>query len=134
MSSIDKTNRSKRTRVQGQTQEKEQDQALEQQYRELLDPHIKQWDESITPPNPPSLAALTGLVGERNKAQRQRYWKELALLWLIGALVLSGLLLLWQSSIVLFAIVQGTAFVAAAVFLTVSGINRRERRHREWQE
>ncbi|SEO68495.1 DUF5345 family protein [Paenibacillus sp. OV219] len=125
-------NRSKR--IQAQEQEQEQEQALEKDYRELLDPHIEQWDQSITPPNPPSLATLTALAREHNKALRQRYWKELALLWLIGALVLSGLLLLWQSSIILFAIVQGTALVAAIAFLAVSGINRRERRRRQWQE
>ncbi|REE85392.1 hypothetical protein A8990_112121 [Paenibacillus taihuensis] len=111
-----------------------EEEELEQEYRELLAPHVEKWDQSITPPNPPALAALTALVGEKNKALRQRYWKELALFWIVSLMVLSVLLLLWQSSIILFAIVQGIAFVAAAVFMAVSGAKRRERRRREWQE
>lgn len=119
---------------QEQAPEQAPEQALEHEYSELLAPHVEKWDQSIIPPNPPTLAALTSLVGEKNKALRQRYWKELALFWIVSLMVLSVMLLMWQSSLILFGFVQGAAFVAAAVFLVVSGAKRSERRRSEWQE
>ncbi|MFC5648698.1 DUF5345 family protein [Paenibacillus solisilvae] len=98
-----------------------QDSRLEEDiaFQELFGDHLMKWDASITPPIP-ALDDLEQLVTDHKQQLSRRLWRDLLLLWVIGGLVISGMLLLLQHNIVVFALVQIGAIAAAAIFLMIA--------------
>ncbi|MBM7565302.1 YxlC family protein [Paenibacillus sacheonensis] len=101
----------------------------EQFFNDRLKGHLEQWDSSIVPP-PVHEEAFARLVREGKEELRGRRRAERYLFWLVSAFVLGGMLLLWQSSYVFFAILQAFAFAGAGIFLIVGFFrSNRARRH-----
>lgn len=85
---------------------------------------LEQWDVRIEPQLPP-LAAFEQLVGEQRARSRSRLWRDLLVFWAVAALVLSMLVLVAESSVLGFVILQATVFVAAIAFVAL-GIRSKE--------
>jgi Family of unknown function (DUF5345) len=98
---------------------------MEQAFQELLGGHVEKWDASIEPP-PMNEDAFSRMVVERKEELRRKQRSERYLFGLVSAFVLGGMLLLWQSSFVLFAVLQAFVFAAAGIFLIV-GFRRSKR-------
>ncbi|SFT17035.1 DUF5345 family protein [Paenibacillus sp. BC26] len=105
----------------------------EQQIKQMLGVHLEEWDRSIQPAVP-SVESITNLVREHKKELNSRYRRELVLFWLVSAFVLSGLLLLWLSSVMVFVVIQILAFAAAAVFVFLFMIKGKEGRRPRWSD
>ncbi|WP_219838772.1 DUF5345 family protein [Paenibacillus sp. R14(2021)] len=103
---------------------------LERTFGDLLWGHVEKWDHAIEP-QVPSVEALSQLVRERKGQLRSRMQSERLVFGLISLVLLSGLLLVWQCSILLFAVLQSVVFAAAAGFLVLaSTLGRKERLRR----
>ncbi|BBH24677.1 hypothetical protein Back11_60220 [Paenibacillus baekrokdamisoli] len=100
-------------------------------FQQLLGSHLSHWDASISP-DVPSVDSLEQLIGEHKQVITRHLWRDLLLLWVIGGFMVSGLLLLLQSNIILFAIIQATALMAAAIFLGVTLRPRKQEGRRKW--
>jgi tetrahydromethanopterin S-methyltransferase subunit G len=88
-------------------------------FQELLGDHLMKWDASINPPTP-ALSTLEQLVSEQKQLISRRIWRDLLMLWVIGGLVISGMLLLFQHNRIVFVVVQAVFIIAAAIFLILT--------------
>ncbi|TYP68622.1 YxlC family protein [Paenibacillus methanolicus] len=85
---------------------------------------LERWDARIEPPLPP-MAAFEQLVGEQRARSRNRLWRDLFAFWAVAALILSLMVLVVESSIIGFVILQATVFVAAIAFVA-TGVRSKE--------
>lgn len=88
-------------------------------FQELLGDHLMKWDASIKPPTP-ALSTLEQLVSDQKHLLARRLWRDLLMLWVVGGLVLSGMLLLFQHNMIVFVVVQTGSIIAAAIFLILT--------------
>lgn len=88
-------------------------------FQELLGDHLMKWDASIKPPTP-ALSTLEQLVSDQKQLLARRLWRDLLMLWVVGGLVLSGMLLLFQHNMIVFVVVQTGSIIAAAIFLILT--------------
>lgn len=99
----------------------------EAEFREMLGGHLASWDEAIDPPD----LDVAGLVREHRTQLRGKQRIERLAFSVVSLLLVAGLLLLWQSSAVLFIVLQALVFAAAGGFMIVTGLLvNRERRGR----
>lgn len=96
--------------------QRKDDAELERAYQELLGEHVEEWDASIEPP-PIGDEAFVRLVRDGKELSRRRRRLERYAFWLVSVIVLGGLLLVWQSSLVWFAVLQMCVFGAAGAAL-----------------
>ena len=88
-------------------------------FQELLGDHLIKWDASIKPPTP-ALSTVEQLVSDQKQVLARRLWRDLLMLWVIGGLVISGMLLLFQHNRIVFVVVQTGSIIAAAIFLILT--------------
>ncbi|QHW33123.1 hypothetical protein GZH47_21495 [Paenibacillus rhizovicinus] len=110
---------------------REDDAGQEQMFQELLGGQVEMWDEAIVPP-PMNEEAFARLVREGREERRRRQRLERYAFWFISAIVLCGMLLLWQSSLLMFAVLQAAVFAGGGVFLVFGFIrtSKSRRSHR----
>ncbi|MFC4100894.1 YxlC family protein [Paenibacillus xanthanilyticus] len=101
-----------------------QDEAEWGELEQDLSAALERWDARIEPPLPP-LAAFEQLVGEQRARSRSRLWRDLFVFWTVAALILSLMVLVVESSIIGFVILQATVFVAAIAFVA-TGVRSKE--------
>ncbi|MBB6633059.1 YxlC family protein [Cohnella thailandensis] len=99
-------------------------------FEELLGEPLRGWDERIEP-SVPHLLELEALVTRHREESGRKLWRDLFMLWLLGILVISGMILLYRWNVIAFAVLQALAVAGAVLFLAVSSRKNREAK-REW--
>ncbi|MFB9326482.1 YxlC family protein [Paenibacillus aurantiacus] len=107
-----------------QTSTQDRQAGSEEELKQELADVLRQWDARIEPALPP-LAAFEQLVGTQRARSRTRLWRDLLVFWAVAAFVLATLVLVVQSSLLGFVILQATVFVAAIAFVA-TGIRSKE--------
>lgn len=87
-----------------------------EEFRELIGDHLSRWDERIEPPVP-HLSALEQMVSQHQEELGRRLWRDLLLLWMLGVVLIGGLVLMIRWSIVAFACLQAAALAGALLYL-----------------
>jgi len=98
-------------------------------FEELLGEPLRGWDERIEP-SVPHLLELEELVTRHREESSRKLWRDLFMLWLLGILVISGMILLYRWNVIAFAVLQALAAAGAVLFLAVSSRKNREAKRR----
>lgn len=99
-------------------------------FEALLGSPLREWDALIEPPVP-HLIALEQLVSSHKEATGRKLWRDLLKLWLLGILVIGGMLFLLRWNMAAFAILQAVAVAGAVLILVVPSRKNREAK-RKW--
>ncbi len=68
-------------------------------------------------PGTPSLEQLTAFVDATRKEAKSRLWRDLALLWAAGGVVLSGMALAWLDDVLWIVGIQAAGAVGGVAYL-----------------
>lgn len=96
----------------------------------LLEDSLQSWDARIEPPVP-HLIELEQLVNSHKESTSRRLWRDLLKLWLLGILVISGMVLLLHWNVYAFWFLQIFAVAGAILFFTLLSRKDREAK-RKW--
>lgn len=95
-----------------------------EEFMEMLGDSLQSWDSRIEPPVP-HLIELGQLVTRHKEQTGRRLWLDLLKLWLLGILVIGGMVLLFNWNIYAFWFLQIFAVTGAILFFTF--LSRKDR-------
>ncbi|MEK3882489.1 YxlC family protein [Paenibacillus sp. PL2-23] len=86
---------------------------------------LQSFDEAFDSP-PHDVAGLALLVGRYQKELNRRLWRELALFWLVAAILLAAVFGLLERSLALFVVLQGITALSALLIIGMTVWRRRK--------
>ncbi|MCR2803334.1 YxlC family protein [Paenibacillus soyae] len=86
---------------------------------------LLKFDQAYERPEP-ELAQLEAFVAEHRRQHRRKLLRELALFWLVAAIVLTAILGLLDRSWIWYVTLQGISAVGAIGFIAAASVKRRK--------
>lgn len=86
---------------------------------------LTKFDQAFERPDPDP-TQLAALVADHRKQLRRKLWRDLALFWIVAAIVLTAILGVLDRSWIWFVALQGISAAGAIAFIGISSAKRRK--------